>query len=267
MGDASHAFLQGGCHETTDACLRLGLLGALGIWGPQSAGAAELTIFLNQATEFGRARARGCFRKGNREQGRVSSRAGAALNQKINSGAPGDSTSLGLQQFDGFVKSGKIVAGSVVEYARVGNGVAVKTGAPKPDISTPDAFKRAMLDAKSIGHTNAGTGPFNTRLFQKLGIYDQIKDKIKIVEGRLVAAAVADGDVEIGIQQTNVIEPYAGTEYLGPLPAELMEYGRVGVGLLTVSKHPDEARAFMKFMADPANARLLRKGAMEPPTP
>jgi molybdate transport system substrate-binding protein len=122
-----------------------------------------------------------------------------------------------------------------------------------------------MLNAKSIGHTNAGTGPFNTRLFQKLGIYDQIKDKIKIIEGRLVAAAVAAGDIEIGIQQTNVIQPHPGSEYLGPLPAELMEYGRVGVGLLTASKHPDEARAFMKFMADPANAGLLRKAFMEPP--
>ncbi len=141
----------------------------------------------------------------------------------------------------------------------------MKAGAPKPDISTPDAFKHAMLEAKSIGHTNAGTGPFNTRLFQKLGIYDQIKDKIKIVQGgRLVAEAVAAGDVEIGIQQTNVIQPVAGSEYVGPLPRELMEYGRVAVGLLAVSQQPEVARAFIKFMADPANAALLRKGAMEP---
>ena len=122
-----------------------------------------------------------------------------------------------------------------------------------------------MLNAKSIGHTNAGTGPFNTRLFQKLGIYDQIKDKIKIVEGKLVAAAVNDGDVEIGIQQTNVIQPHPGTVYLGPLPAELMEYGKVAIGVLTGSKQPEVAAAFAKFAADPANAGLLRKAAMEPP--
>ena len=115
----------------------------------------------------------------------------------------------------------------------------MKAGAPKPDISTVEGFKQAMLNAKSIGHSNAGTGPFNTKLFQKLGIYDQIKDKIKIIEGRPVATAVAAGDVEIGIQQTNVIQPVAGTEYLGPLPAELMEYGRFGVGVLTVSKEPE----------------------------
>ena len=187
------------------------------------------------------------------------------LNQKINEGTTGDVTSLSLGQFDEFVKSGKVVAGSVVEYARVGNGVAIKTGTPKPDISTPDAFKQAMLNAKSIGHTNAGTGPFNTRLFQKLGIYDQIKSKITLVEGRLVAAAVAAGDIEIGIQQTNVIQPVAGTQYLGPLPKELMEYGRFGVGLLTVSKEQETAKAFIKFMAAPENAELVRKSAMETP--
>ena len=76
---------------------------------------------------------------------------------------------------------------------------------------------------------------------------------------------MAAGDIEIGIQQTNVIQPYPGTDYLGPLPAELMEYGRVGVGLLAVSQQQEVANAFIKFMANPANAALLRKGDMEPP--
>src|ERR1700704_1156359 len=112
------------------------------------------------------------------------------------------------------------------------SAMASRSSPAHQNISTPHPFKRAMLEAKSIGHTNAGTGPFNTRLFQKLGIYDQVKDKIKIVQGKLVAEAVALGEVDIGIQQTNVIQPVRGSEYLGPLPQELMEYGRVGVGLL-----------------------------------
>jgi len=246
--------------------MRLSLLGVLGIWCLPSAGAAELTVYLNQATESGVRALAAAFEKATGNKVDVSFQGGAALNQKINS-APGDLASLSLDQFDDFVKRGKIVAGSIVEFGRVGNGVAVKSGAPKPDISTPEAFKAAMLNAKSIGHTAVGTGPFNTRLFQRLGIYDQIKDKIKIIQGRLVAAAVADGDVELGIQQTNVIQPYAGTEYLGPVPAELMEYGRVGIGLLTVSTHSQEAKAFIAFMIDPANAELLRTAAMEPPAP
>jgi molybdate transport system substrate-binding protein len=243
--------------------ITLALLGALGLWSEGPAIAAEITVLLNQATESGVRELAAGFEKASGHKVNVSFQGGPALNQKINAGE-GDLASLGLAQFDAFVKSGKIVDGSVVEYARVGNGVAVKAGAAKPAIGTPDAFRRAMLNAKSIGHTNAGTGPFNTRLFQKLGIYDQIKDRIKIVEGR-VAEAVAKGDVEIGIQQTNVIQPWPGTDYVGPLPAELMEYGQVGVGLLTGSKQPEAATAFIKFMADPANAALLRKGAMEPP--
>jgi len=243
----------------------LSLLIALGIWGTPPARSAEITILLNQATATGVRELAAGFEKATGNKVNVDFEVGQALYQKITTGAPADLASLGLGQFDAFLKQGKIVPGSVVEYARVGNGVAVKAGAPKPDISTPEAFKRAMLEAKSIGHTKLGTGPFNTRLFQKLGIYDQIKDKIKFSEGKLVAQAVADGDVEIGIQQTNVIQPVAGTAYLGPLPPELMEYGAVGVGLLTVSKQPEVATAFIKFMADPANAALIKKGDMEPP--
>jgi molybdate transport system substrate-binding protein len=244
--------------------LALALVAMVGIITANSANAAEITVLLNQATESGVRELATAFEKATGNKVIVSFQGGAALNQKVNAGE-GDLVSSGIAQIDDWVKNGKIVAGSVAEYGRVGNGIAVKEGAAKPDISTPEAFKQAMLNAKSIGHTNAGTGPFNTRLFQKLGIYDQIKDKIKIIEGKLVAAAVNDGDVEIGIQQTNVIQPHPGTVYLGPLPAELMEYGKVAIGVLTGSKQPEVAAAFAKFAADPANAALLRKAAMEPP--
>jgi molybdate transport system substrate-binding protein len=227
----------------------LSLAAALGVWGAGPARSAEITVYLNQATATGVREMAAGFEQATGNKVKVNFEVGQALYQKLVAG----------------IKQGKVVPGTVVEYGRVGNGVAVKAGAPKPDISTPESFKRAMLDAKSIGHTRVGTGPFNTTMFKKLGIYEEIKDKIKIIEGKLVAEAVRDGDVEIGIQQTNVIQPLAGTQYLGPLPAELMEYGPVGVGLLTVSKQPEVAKAFIKFMADPANAGLLRKGYMEPP--
>ena len=122
-----------------------------------------------------------------------------------------------------------------------------------------------MLEANSVMHSGAGTGPFNTRMFQKMGIYDQIKDKIKISENRLVADYVAKGEVEIGIQQTNVIQPYEGTVYLGPLPADRIEYGRFGAAVLSVSMNREGAQSLIKFMSDPANHALIRKSAMEPP--
>jgi molybdate transport system substrate-binding protein len=239
------------------------MTGVLGITG--TALAAEVTILANQGAVSGVRDLAAGFERASGHKVVVSFEAGPAMNQKIESNAPADVVTLVLDQFEDLIKRGKVVPGTVAEFARAGNGVAVKAGAPKPDISTPEAFKQAMLNAKSIGHTNAGTGPFNTKLFQKLGIYDQVKDKIKIIEGRPVAAAVAAGDVELGIQQTNVIQPFAGTEYLGPLPAALMEYGQFGAALLTVSKEPEAAKALIKFMAAPENAALVRKSAMEPP--
>ena len=230
-----------------------------------SAGAAEITVLSSQGCLSAVRDLAAGFEKATGNKVNVSFEAGNALNEKINANAPADLVANGIETFEGYIKGGKIAPDSVAEFARAGNGVAVKAGTVKRDISTPEAFKRAMLDAKSIGHTRVGTGPFNTTMFKKLGIYEEIKDKVKIIEGKLVAEAVRDGDVEIGIQQTNVIQPLAGTQYLGPLPPELMEYGPVGVGLLTVSKQPEVAKAFIKFMADPANAALLRKGFMEPP--
>jgi molybdate transport system substrate-binding protein len=235
------------------------------LWAAAPASAAEITILANQGALSGIRDLAAAYERETGNKVVVSFEAGNAMNEKINSNAPADLVTLVMDDFGDVVRRGKVVSGTEVEFARAGNGVAVKAGAPKPDISTPEAFKQAMLNAKSIGHTNAGTGPFNTRLFMRLGIYDQIKDKIKIIMGRPVAAAVAAGDVEIGIQQTNVIQPFAGTEYLGPLPPGLMEYGHFGVGLLTVSKDQDAARAFIKFMTGPQAPALLRKSAMEPP--
>lgn len=240
------------------------LAGALCCAG--SAGAAEITVMTSQGCMSAVKDLAAGFEKATGNKVNVLFEAGNALNEKIEANAPADIVTNTLESYDDLVKRGKIVAGSVVEFARAGNGVAVKAGSLKRDISTPEAFKQAMLNSATIGHTNAGTGPFNTRLFQKLGIYDMVKGKVKIITGRLVAAAVAAGDIEIGIQQTNVIQPYAGTIYLGPLPKELMEYGRFGAGLLSISKEPEVAKAFIKFMTAPENAELVRKSAMETPT-
>jgi molybdate transport system substrate-binding protein len=245
--------------------ITLSFLAAFGILGDRPAQAAELTILVNQGAVSGVRDLAAGFEKASGHKVVVDFVGIPQQNEKINTDAPGDVLVNFLPTFDDVVKSGKVVAGTVIEFARAGNGVAVKAGAPKPDISTPEAFKRAMLDAKSIGHSSAGTGPYNTRLFQKLGIYDQIKDKIKIIQGKPVAVAVADGEVEIGLQQTNVIQPVAGSDYVGPLPPDLIEYGRFGVGVRNVSKQPELAQALIKFMADPANAALVRKSGMEPP--
>ena len=233
-------------------------------WTNTTAQAAEITILVNQGALSGVRDLAAGYEKATGHKVVIDFAGVPQQDEKIKTDAPGDLVVNFMPAFDQIIKDGKVI-GPVVEFARAGNGVAVKAGAPRPDISTAEGFKRAMLNAKSIGHTNAGTGPYNTRLFQKLGIYDQIKDKIKIITGKPVAVAVAEGEVEIGIQQTNVIQPVAGTTYLGPLPPELIEYGHFGVAVRNVSKNEAVARDLIKFMTSPEAAALLRKSAMEPP--
>src|SRR5947209_19291762 len=243
--------------------VRLALIAALAVWSNTPARAAEITILVNQGALSGVRDLAAGYEKATGHKVVIDFVGVAQQEEKVKTDAPGDLVVNFMPAFDEIIKAGKVI-GPVVEFARAGNGVAVKAGAPRPDISTVEGFKRAMLNAKSIGHSNGGTGPYNTRLFQRLGIYDQIKDKVHIVMGKLVAQAVADGEVEIGIQQTNVIQPVAGTTYLGPLPAELIEYGHFGVAVRNVSKNEAAARELIKFMTSPEAAPLLRKSAMEP---
>jgi molybdate transport system substrate-binding protein len=247
------------------SAIMLGMIATLGIGAMGSVCAAEITVLANQGATTGVRDLAAAFEKSTGHKVTVVPAQSAAMNQKINANEPADLISSFVEQFDDLVKRGKVVPGTYVEFARVGNGLAVKAGAPKPDISSPEAFKRAMLNAKSISYSNNGTGPFNTRLFQKLGIYEQIKDKIVISGGGPIAADVAAGKIEIGIQQTNVIQPFPGTDYVGPIPAELMEYGHIAIGLLTVSKQRDVATAFIKFATSPEAGPILRQSAMEPP--
>jgi len=188
----------------------------------------------------------------------------ADINQKINSGAPADIAALQPQQVDAFIKDGKMVAGTKTNFVQAGVGVAVKTGARRPDISTVEAFKTAMLKAKSIGYSRGGSGLISAQVMEKLGITHQLKAKTKFIDGIPVAEVVAKGEVEIGLQQINVILPVKGADYIGPLPKELQETVKFSAGVLTTSKQPEVAKAFLRFIASAEAAPLLRKSGMEP---
>jgi molybdate transport system substrate-binding protein len=188
----------------------------------------------------------------------------ADLNEKIASGDPADVAAVQPQQVDAFIKDGKMAAGTKTNFAQAGVGVAVKAGSRRPDISTVEAFKTAMLNAKSIGYSHGGSGIIAANVMEKLGIADQLKARTKFIDGIPVADVVAKGEVEIGLQQINVIVPVKGAAYIGPLPKELQETVKFSAAMLTVSKQPEIARAFLKFIASAEAASLLRKSAMEP---
>jgi molybdate transport system substrate-binding protein len=158
------------------------------------------------------------------------------LARRIEGGEPFDIVVVPRAVLARLSEAGKIESASRVDLAAVGVGVAVKEGAPRPDISTVDAFKRALLAAKSIAHTDpaagATSGIYLTQLFEKLGIADQIKPKIRLVRGGSSADLVARGEAEIAVQQASEIVNVPGTVYIGPLPREIQRISVYGAGSL-----------------------------------
>jgi molybdate transport system substrate-binding protein len=138
---------------------------------------------------------------------------------------------------------------------------------PKPDISTVEAYKATLLAAKSIGYSRGCSGTNVAEGIARLGLTEQLKAKTIFTSGGPVADALARGDFEVGIQQTNIMVGVPGTTYVGPLPGVLNKPCPSSVGLLTTSKQPDAARAMIKFMASPEAAPLLRKTHVEPARP
>jgi len=183
---------------------------------------------------------------------------------KVEAGAPADIVALNPPVIDRLIQSGKVV-GMRVDFARAGIGVAVKAGAPKLDLSSVEAFKRALLNAKSIGYSTAGSGLMVAKIIKDLGLTETLAARTKFLDGFPAAEAVARGEVEIALQQINVILPVAGAELGGVLPPELQMYNEFAAGVLAVSKEKEVAIAMVRFMGAPENAALVRKSGMEPP--
>jgi molybdate transport system substrate-binding protein len=244
-----------------------GLAGTLGLliaWFTVPARAAEITVLAGMGVISGVSDLAPAYEKLTGHSVIVRFEQTAAMNQKINSGAPADIAALQPEQIDNLIKDGKMVAGTKTNFAAAGVGVAVKAGASRPDISTVEAFKNAMINAKSIGYSQGGSGIIAAKVMEKLGIADQLKAKTKFINGLPVAEAVAKGEVEVGLQQINVIIPVEGADYIGPLPKELQDTVRFSAAVLTVSKQKELAKAFLNFIASADAGPLLRRSAMEP---
>jgi molybdate transport system substrate-binding protein len=163
------------------------------------------------------------------------------------------------------VKQGKVVADSRVDLVKSPIGIAVKSGAPKPDISSVDAVKRALLATKSIAYSDSASGVYvSTEMFEKLGIADAMKDKARKIPATPVGEIVARGDAEIGFQQISEMLPVSGIDIVGQLPPELQKITVFSAGIASVSREPDAGRALIKFLASPAASAAIIKSGMEP---
>lgn len=188
-----------------------------------------------------------------------------AIPMRLERGEPADVLILVGYALGDLIKQGKVVADSRVDLVKSGIGVAVKSGAPKPDISSPEALKRALLAAKSVAYSDSASGVYiSTEMFQKLGIADAMKDKARKIPATPVAEIVAHGDAEIGMQQISELKPVAGIDIVGPLPDELQKVTVFSAGIASVSKEPDAGKALIKFLASPAARDTIVKSGLEP---
>ena len=188
-----------------------------------------------------------------------------SIPSRLQRGEPVDIVILAAAALDELIQQGKVVPGSRVDLVRSSIGMAVRAGAPKPDIGTVDALKRTLLDAKSIAYSASASGVYlSQEMFQRLGIADQIRGKCKRIANEPVGAVVARGEAEIGFQQISELLPVAGIDYVGPLPREVQKVTVFSAGIAVGAQHADAARALIKFFASPAAAPAIKKSGLEP---
>lgn len=188
-----------------------------------------------------------------------------AIPIRLERGEPADVLIMVGYALGDLVKQGKVVADSRVDLVKSPIGIAVKSGAPKPDISSVDAVKRALLATKTIAYSDSASGVYvSTEMFEKLGIADAMKDKARKIPATPVGEIVARGDAEIGFQQVSELLPVQGIDIVGQLPSELQKVTVFSAGIASVSKEPDAGKALIKFLASPTANAVIIKSGMEP---
>ena len=190
------------------------------------------------------------------------------LVKRIDGGEAFDVVVAPPKAIDELTRKGKVAAGSRVLLARVGIGVVVREGAPKPDISSVEAFKKALLNAKSVAYidpaSGGSSGIYLAGLFEKLGIANDLKPKAKLINGGYVAEHIAKGEAEIGIHQISEIVPVKGVTLVGPLPEQIQNYTVYAAGVGATAPAGAAAAALIKTLSSPAAAAVLKSRGMAP---
>ena len=190
------------------------------------------------------------------------------LQKRIESGEAFDVAIITPTIVDGLAASGKIVPNSRVNLATVSIGVVVKEGAPKPDIGTVEAFKNALLSAKSVAYidpaSGGSSGIYVDKLLERLGIADQVRPKAKLKKGGYVADLIVSGEAELGVHQISEIVPVKGAVLVGPLPKEIQNTTTYAAGLSAAAQNKDAAQALIKTFSGPAAANVFKAKGMEP---
>ena len=188
-----------------------------------------------------------------------------SIPSRLGRGEPADIVILAAPALEALIKDGKVVAGSRVDLVHSNMGMVVRPGAPKPDISTLEAFKRTLLDAKSIAYSASASGVYlSTELFPKMGIWDQIQHKSRRIESERVAAVVARGDADIGFQQISELLEVKGADYVGPLPEGAQRTTVFSAGIVANAREPAAAREMIRYFRSAAAVPGIKRAGLEP---
>ncbi len=188
-----------------------------------------------------------------------------AIAKRIESGDVFDIVLIGSEQIDALIAKGKLAAGSRADFAKSGIGIAITSGVRKPDVSTREALKNAVLAAKSVAYSSGPSGYYIAELFRKMGIADQIKDKVKQPpSGVQVGEMLARGDAELGFQQISELMHRKGIHYLGPLPPDIQNVTIYSAGLHVAARDAEVAKSLIKFLTSSGSESALQKIWMDP---
>ncbi len=227
--------------------------------------AAEINVVSTQATQEAYLELVAQFEKASGHKVKTVFTGTLNVQKRLADGEPYDLIIMAGPAIDDQIKLGKAVAGSRVDFAKSGTGLAVRKGAAKPDISSVDALKKALLAAKSIGYSTGPSGLYMLSVFEKLGIADQVKSKLKQTpSGVFVGTLIAGGETEIGFQQISELVHFAGIDYVGPLPGDLQRMTVFSAGIHAGANQAEAAKALVKFITAPAAASVIRKHGLEP---
>jgi molybdate transport system substrate-binding protein len=188
------------------------------------------------------------------------------LMDEIRKGATGDLAILTDEAIDDLIRQGRMVAGSRVDLARSAIGIAVRQGAPRPDIGSAAALKQTLLSARTISYSKTGiSGVYFPTVLERLGIVEHVAAKVLIPpSGVPVGEVVAKGEAEIGVQQISELLPVPGIEIVGPLPAELQKVTVFSAGLFTGASEPRVAKELVAMLTSPAARPIYQRKGMEP---
>jgi len=210
------------------------------------------------------------FERANGHVLRITYGPSGGLARRLNGGEGADLIVVDSKALDELIKQGKVAPGRT-DVARTGIGIAVRKGAPKPDVSSPEALKRALLQAKTVGHAAPAGGSITAahieRVFQRLGIAAEVTPKVKLAAGGpngRVSVLVSSGEAEIGLQQVSELMSNPEVEVIGMLPAELQQTTTYSAGATTSARDADAARALIRALTAPSAAAIYKAKGLDP---